>query len=119
MIKRIYAQYNAHNADVMEYFRHRPQDLLVLNVATPSAYDHLCEFLEKPHLGKEFPWENKTADKEARSAAPPCRFHHQKDYQKVSLAIRTALRGRRAYAPAAGSRKLDGPDRLPPLPPDT
>ena len=56
------ASYNAHIHTVMEYFRHRPQDLLVLNVATPGAYDQLCDFLEKPHTGKEFPWENKTAD---------------------------------------------------------
>ena len=56
------AQYNAHNAAVMEYFRHRPQDLLVLNVATPGAYDSLCDFLGKPRMGKDFPWENKTAD---------------------------------------------------------
>jgi hypothetical protein len=56
------AQYNAHNAAVMEYFRHRPQDLLVLNVATLGAYDLLCDFLDKPRAGKEFPWENKTTN---------------------------------------------------------
>jgi hypothetical protein len=58
----VIANYNAHNAAVLAYFRHRPQDLLVLNVATPSAYDQLCHFLAKPCTGKEFPWENKTAD---------------------------------------------------------
>jgi len=56
------ASYNAHNAAVMEYFRHRTQDLLVLNVATSGAYDQLCDFLEKPRTGKEFPWENRTAN---------------------------------------------------------
>lgn len=56
------AQYNDHNKTVMEYFRHRSQDLLVLNVAMPNAYEQLCNFLEKPYLGKSFPWENKTID---------------------------------------------------------
>jgi hypothetical protein len=61
------ASYNAHNHAAMEYFRHRPEDLLALNVAEPGAYDKLCDFLGKPHIGKEFPWENKTVDIEARS----------------------------------------------------
>jgi hypothetical protein len=62
------ASYNAHNDAVLEYFRHRPGDLLVLNVAEPDAYDRLCEFLGKPCTGQEFPWENRTADVEKRSA---------------------------------------------------
>ena len=56
------AGYNAHNNAVLEYFRHRPEDLLILNVAESGAYDRLCRFLGKPCVGKEFPWENKTAD---------------------------------------------------------
>jgi hypothetical protein len=54
--------YNAHNNAVQEYFRHRPDDLLVLNVAAPDAYERLCKFLKKPYTGGEFPWENKTTD---------------------------------------------------------
>ena len=56
------ASYNAHNDAVLEYFRHRPQDLLVLNVAQPGAYRSLCDFLGKPFPNREFPWENKTAE---------------------------------------------------------
>jgi hypothetical protein len=52
--------YERHNANVIEYFRHRPNDLLVLNVADDGAYRKLCEFLEKPCLRETFPWENKT-----------------------------------------------------------
>jgi len=63
--EQLIAQYTAHNAAVLEYFRHRPQDLLVFNVGTLSAYDQLCDFLGKPRTGKKFPWENKTADKTA------------------------------------------------------
>ena len=54
------ASYHAHNAAVLEYFRHRPRDLLVLNVAQPDAYRSLCDFLGKPYPNREIPWENKT-----------------------------------------------------------
>jgi hypothetical protein len=63
------AGYTAHNTAVIEYFRHRPEDLLVLNVAEPGAYDRLCQFLGKPYTGQEFPWENKTAEMANRSVA--------------------------------------------------
>lgn len=56
------ASYQSHNDHVQEYFRHRANDLLVLNVAEPGAYDRLCQFLDKPYAGQTFPWENKTAD---------------------------------------------------------
>jgi hypothetical protein len=59
-------QYVAHNTAILEYFRHRPHDLLVLNVAQPGAYDRLCDFLGKPRVHKEFPWENRTADVHSR-----------------------------------------------------
>jgi len=61
------SSYNAHNNAVQEYFRHRPEDLLVLNAAEPSAYDKLCDFLGKPRTGKAFPWENKTPDRSTPS----------------------------------------------------
>mgnify|MGYP006434833905 CR=1 FL=1 len=52
--------YIDYNNSVIEYFRHRPDDLLVLNVAEKGAYRKLCEFLDKPITQEEFPWENKT-----------------------------------------------------------
>jgi hypothetical protein len=54
--------YEAHNAAVTEYFRHRPKDLLVLDVSTPNAFADLCRFLGKEESGGEFPWENRTDD---------------------------------------------------------
>lgn len=54
------ASYEAHNRAVVEYFRHRPDDLLVLNVAEPEAFPKLCRFLGKPVEHRAFPWENKT-----------------------------------------------------------
>lgn len=52
--------YIDYNNSVVEYFRHRPEDLLILNVAATGAYKKLCAFLDKPFIDKEFPWENKT-----------------------------------------------------------
>jgi len=64
------AHYEAHNKAVVEHFGHRPEDLLVLNVAEPGAYDALCAFLGKPATGQEFPWENKTADVQKQGPQP-------------------------------------------------
>ncbi|WP_190303294.1 MULTISPECIES: sulfotransferase [Methylomonas] len=52
--------YNFHNDVVMDYFRNRPDDLLVLNVAEKGAYKKLGDFLEVPCPADDFPWENKT-----------------------------------------------------------
>jgi len=60
------AGYRAYNHAVKDYFRHRPDDLLVLKVAEPGAYDRLCDFLGKPRMGKDFPHENKTEDVKPR-----------------------------------------------------
>ncbi len=53
--------YNNHNYQVMEYFRSRPEKLLVINVSNDNDYLRLCDFLKKKPLHKTFPWENKTA----------------------------------------------------------
>lgn len=52
--------YERHNAGVVDHFRSRPENLLVLNVGEKGAYGKLCGFLDKPCSQSEFPWENKT-----------------------------------------------------------
>jgi hypothetical protein len=52
--------YERHNAAIIEYFRYRPKDLLILNVSHPTAFHQLCDFLGKPRVDAAFPWENKT-----------------------------------------------------------
>ena len=49
------AQYELHNCQVVDYFRHRPNDLLVLNVSEPRAMQSLCDFLGVEHDGREMP----------------------------------------------------------------
>lgn len=57
LIKRYVGQ----NESVIEYFRHRPNDLLVLNVSEKSALKKLSDFLGKSCQNEDFPWENRTA----------------------------------------------------------
>ena len=47
--------YNRHNEIIKDYFRHRPDDLLVINLSEPDAMRRLCEFLGKPFGGQGMP----------------------------------------------------------------
>lgn len=55
--------YEAHNKSVKEYFRHRPEDLLVLNVSEKGAYKKLCDFLGNETDVTDFPWKNRNPEK--------------------------------------------------------
>jgi hypothetical protein len=52
--------YNRHNKEVVEYFKLRQNDLLVLNLKEKGAYLKFCRFIEREPNGTEFPWENRT-----------------------------------------------------------
>jgi len=54
--------YTNHNRQVMEYFKYRPSDLLVLNLANPSAMQFLCDFLDIKYEGQLIPHLNKTRE---------------------------------------------------------
>lgn len=56
------AHYEKHNADVLEYFRFRPQDLLVLSVADPDAASKLEAFLALPAGTVNIPHLNASSD---------------------------------------------------------
>lgn len=56
--KKTYAR---HNAEVIDYFKNRPNDLLVLNVSEKGSYQKLACFLKvKVQENVNFPWVNKT-----------------------------------------------------------
>lgn len=57
---RLKAHYEAHNARILDYFRHRASDLLVLNVAAPDAMQRLCGFLGRDAAGLAMPWLNQS-----------------------------------------------------------
>ncbi len=52
--------YNNHNAAIKEYFKSRPEQLLVINVSKKEDYYKLCDFLQKTPIRDNFPWANKT-----------------------------------------------------------
>jgi tetratricopeptide (TPR) repeat protein len=54
------AGYHGHNRSVVEYFRHRPADLLVLNVGDADAMRRLCAFLGLDYRGQPMPHLNRS-----------------------------------------------------------
>jgi len=57
----IYKQhYQDHNQRIQEYFRHRPQDLLVLNLSELDSMRKLCEFLGHREIDLAMPHENRS-----------------------------------------------------------
>ena len=54
--------YRKHIADVKEYFKNRPDDLLVIDVTSGDGWEKLCNFLEKEIPRKAFPHVNKGMD---------------------------------------------------------
>jgi len=53
-------KYNEHSRRIRDYFQHRPDDLLVLNVAESSAMKSLCHFLGRPFQGQFMPQLNES-----------------------------------------------------------
>jgi len=67
--------YKSHNESVVQYFRHRPNDLLVINLAEKGAYAKFCKFIGKPSTRQDFARLNKTEDIQVRyrqSLKPSC-----------------------------------------------
>lgn len=48
-------RYRQHNAEVMEYFKTRPNDLLVLDIDTNENWKNLCNFLSVPIPNIDYP----------------------------------------------------------------
>lgn len=53
--------YEKHNQEIMEYFKDRPKDLLVMNVSSPDSMRKLMEFLGYTYRGETMPHLNSTA----------------------------------------------------------
>jgi len=56
-------RYEAHNREVLEYFRDRPGDLLVMELAKGDGWNKLAPFLGKPIPSVPFPHANKAGDR--------------------------------------------------------
>jgi hypothetical protein len=57
------ARYEHHNEEVLEYFKDRPDDLLVFRLTEGDGWEKLCRFLHKDVPNIEFPHKNKGVDR--------------------------------------------------------
>lgn len=55
-------RYRRHNAEVREYFRGRPQDLLVMDMDRGAGWQELCGFLKRPEPNVAYPFVFKTEE---------------------------------------------------------
>jgi hypothetical protein len=58
-VDEILEKYERHNQDVKDYFKDRPNDLLVIDVIGGEGWEKLCPFLDKPIPKQPFPHKNK------------------------------------------------------------
>src|SRR6202789_1827970 len=49
------SRYRRHNAEVLEYFKNRPQDLLGMDIDHQAGWSELCAFLDKPIPSVAYP----------------------------------------------------------------
>jgi len=57
-------RYERHNREVMEYFKNREEDLLILDIAGGEGWGKLCPFLGKGTPPMPFPCANTKSDRE-------------------------------------------------------
>jgi hypothetical protein len=55
-----------HNSDVIDYFRGRPKDLLVIDITREGNWEPICSFLDEPVPASAFPHANRAVDREER-----------------------------------------------------
>jgi len=52
-------RYNKHNKEVLDYFKDRPNDLLIFSLENGDGWEKICSFLDKKIPSVPFPWANK------------------------------------------------------------
>lgn len=60
------ARFEKHNQTVLEYFRDRQRDLLVIDLTRGDGWKKLCAFLEQPVPNAPFPHGNRTSTRRLR-----------------------------------------------------
>jgi Sulfotransferase domain len=59
---RVLKLYESHHSAVSEYFRHRPESLLAVNVSDADAAEKIMAFLGLPYAGQKMPHLNRSAE---------------------------------------------------------
>lgn len=80
--EQLIIRYKKHNRDVIRYFSHRPNALLVVNWEKDNNWNKLCDFLGKDIPGDVFPHENKGI------------YHDAKGFGRLIFKFRSRLRKR-------------------------
>ena len=75
--------YREHNAEVMDYFKYRMSDLLVLDFAKYDAWFNLCAFLDRPMPAIPLPQANRADAREARTSDWQIRRRKLKEWFKI------------------------------------
>jgi len=57
------SKYKQHNAEVIEYFKNRPHDLLIMDMDADDGWPRLCRFLDAPVPNSPYPNEQHTTRK--------------------------------------------------------
>lgn len=65
--QRYIGRYEQHNKEVIEYFKNRPNDLLIFNLTEGDGWMKLCPFLNEPLQDSPFPQENLAIERENHS----------------------------------------------------
>jgi hypothetical protein len=66
--------YNKHNQEVIEYFKNRPNDLLIIDFTKGEKWEKLCNFLNKDIPKNPFPHYNKSATNSKKGKMNKFRF---------------------------------------------
>jgi hypothetical protein len=59
--------YDAHNENIIKYFKDRPDDLLILDLYADDKWQQLCKFLGHEVTDEDYPHSNKATDKKPHS----------------------------------------------------
>lgn len=78
----IVAAYEKRNREVMDYFRDRPDDLLVIDICSGEGWERICRFLDVPVPDAPFPHFNKT---------PPRQNPLARTWRRVKEAVASRL----------------------------
>lgn len=80
----IYSErFDRHNKEAVEYFKNRPQDLLVIDITKGDGWEKLCPFLNKDIPDVPFPKSNTAEMREARAGKK--RFSIKSVEKKIRL----------------------------------
>lgn len=56
---KLIESYKKHDEDVLDYFKDRPEELLILNIINGEGWDKLLPFIRKQIRDQNFPYVNK------------------------------------------------------------